>query len=88
MRSSTVKRIINNTYRKSIYDVDAYVGLYIEGIKKRFHYKFSWKDFNIGFGFCKTTGISGWTYRLSVDLGFYSCWIYFVEFKKQTNENT
>ena len=82
MRSSTVKRIINNTYRKSIYDAYASIDAYVEGIKKRFHYKFSWKDFNIGFGFCKTRGTSGWTYRISFDLGFYSCWIYFVEFKK------
>lgn len=82
MRSHIVKKILDSVYRKSIFDAYASIDAYVEGIKKRFHYKFSWKDFNIGFGFCKTRGTSGWTYRISFDLGFYSCWIYFVEFKK------
>ena len=52
--------------------------LLLSGVRQRFHYYFDWKSFNIGFGFCKTTEISGWRYMLSFDLGFFSCWIYFV----------
>jgi len=51
----------------------------IINIKERFHYYSSWESFSIGIGFCKTTGINGWKYMLSFDLGFFSCWVYFVK---------
>ena len=73
-----IKRIASNTYRKVNYSVVSYAKLLLSGVRQRFHYYFDWKSFNIGFGFCKTTGLSGWKYMLSFDLGFFSCWIYFV----------
>lgn len=78
MRSEVFDRILANTYRKVTHNVDAYFELLKTGVKKRFHYYFDLKSFNIGFGFCRTTGISGWKYMLSFDLGFFCCWIYFV----------
>lgn len=78
MKSKVIERIAANTYRKVNYSVDACAKLLLSGVRQRFHYYFDWKSFNIGFGFCKTTGISGWKYMLSFDLGFFSCWIYFV----------
>jgi len=83
MRSKILERIAVKTYRKTNYCVDAYAKSIINNKKQRFHYVFSWKSFNIGFGFCKTSGISGWKYMLSFDIMFLSCWIYFIE-----NENT
>jgi len=78
MRSKVIERIAANTYRKVNHSVDAYAKLLLSGDRQRFHYYFDWKSFNIGLGFCKTNGISGWKYMLSFDLGFLSCWIYFV----------
>lgn len=77
MRSKVIERISSNTYRKVNYCVDVYSKMVVKGFKQRFHYYFSWKDFNIGFGFSKTSGISGWRYMLSLDLAFFSCWLYF-----------
>jgi hypothetical protein len=79
MRSKVMQRIVTNTYRKINYNVEAYRKLILSGTKQRFHYYFNWKSFNVGFGFCKTTGISGWKYMLSFDLGFFSFWIYFIK---------
>jgi hypothetical protein len=78
MRSKVIERIAADTYRKVNYSVDAYAKLLLSGVRQRFHYYFDWKSFNIGFGFCRTTGIAGWKYMLSFDLIFFSCWIYFV----------
>lgn len=79
MRSKLLEKIAANTYRKVNYCVDSYAKNIISGVKQSFHYYFDWKSFNIGFGICKTTGISGWKYMLSFDIGFFSCWIYFVK---------
>jgi hypothetical protein len=46
------------------------------------NYYFDLNSFNIGIGFCKTTGISGWKYMLSFDLGFLSIWVYYVKILK------
>ena len=59
MRSKVLERIAANTYRKVNYSVEAYAKFILSGIRQRFHYYFDWKSFNIGFGLCKTTGISG-----------------------------
>lgn len=79
MRSKVLESISAQTYRKAHYCVDAYAKAILNGFKKRAHYYASWSSFNIGFGFCMTTGISGWKYMLSLDLGFLSCWVYFVK---------
>ena len=65
MRSKVIERIAATTYRKVNYCVDAYAKLPLSDDRQRFHYYFDWKSFNIGFGLCKTTGISGWKYMLS-----------------------
>lgn len=78
MRSKVIERITSNTYRKVNFCVDVYSKAILSGIKKRIHYYFDWKSFNVGFGFCKTTGVSGWKYMLSLDLGFFCLWIYFI----------
>jgi len=77
MRSKVIERIVRRTYRKVDYCVDAYAKLVISGFRQRFHYYFSWTSFNIGIGFCKTSGICGWKYMISFDIAFLSCWIYF-----------
>jgi hypothetical protein len=79
MRSEIVKKIASDTHRKVDYNVKAYIKFVLSGIKQRFHYYLDWESFNIGVGFCKTTGISGWKYMLSLDLGFFGCWVYFVK---------
>ena len=38
---------------------------------------FAWNQFKIGIGVSRTNDIPGWKYILSIDLGFFSCWIYF-----------
>lgn len=53
----------------------------LQAIKQRFHYYFSWKSFNLGFGFGKCEKWVGWEYMLSIDLAFISCWIYFNKIK-------
>jgi hypothetical protein len=78
MRSRVIERIASNTYRKLFFSIDSYAKLMLTGVRQRFHYYFDWKSVNIGFGFAKTTGISGWRYMISFDLLFFSCWIYFV----------
>jgi hypothetical protein len=77
MKSKTFQNIVDRIYRKLNYCVDSYARMVIENKNRRFNYYFDWKSFNLGFGFCKTTGISGWNYMLSLDLTFFSCWIYF-----------
>lgn len=77
-KSKVLEKILNNTYRKVRYNVDAYTKSILTGVKQRFHYYFDWKSFNIGFGFTSTNVLSGWKYKLSFDLGFFSCWIYLV----------
>lgn len=79
MRSKILEKVASKAYRKLNFSVDAYTKLILTGIRKRFHYIFDWKSFNIGFGFCKTSGISGWKYMLSFDILFLSCWIYFIK---------
>jgi hypothetical protein len=83
MRSKVIERIAADTYRKVNYCVDAYAKFLLSGIRQRFNYYFDWKSFNIGIGFCKTTGISGWKYMLSFDIGFFSCWIFLVKMTKE-----
>lgn len=81
MRSNIVKKIGAKIYRKVNYNVITYSKFIVSGVKERFHYYFDWKSFNIGFGFGMTSSISGWKYILSFDLGFLSCWFYFVKLK-------
>jgi len=85
MRSEIAKRLLQNTNRRQVLNVRAYTIQCIENIKRRVFYYFDWKSFSLGFGFCKTTGLTGWKYMLSFDLGFFSFWIYFVNIKKQKN---
>lgn len=54
-------------------------------IKDHVHACLDFNSLNLGLGFGKTTGISGFKYMLSVDLFFLSCWIYFVKIKKSKN---
>lgn len=79
MKSKIIEKISAKTYRKLNFCVDTYSKFILTGIKQRFHYYFDLKSFNIGFGFCKTTGFSGWKYMLSFDLTFFSFWIYFIK---------
>jgi len=88
MRSKVIQRIAANIYRKINYGVDTYAKLLLSGVRERFHYYFSWDQFNIGFGFGKCSGISGWRYILSLDLGFFSCWVYFVKYIKENDERS
>lgn len=67
--------------KRQALNVRAYVIQRVEKIKKRVYYYFDWKSFSLGLGFCKTTGLTGWKYMLSFDLGFFSFWIYFTEIK-------
>lgn len=82
MRSKIMEEVISDTYRKVKFNALAYAKLISLGVRQRFHYYFDWKSFNLGFGFTQTTGMSGWKYMLSFDLGFFSCWIYFVKITK------
>jgi hypothetical protein len=79
--SEIFKRILSNTYRKVEFYTHSISDYMITGINKRYRYIFDIKSFNVGLGFCKTTGSCGWKYMLSFDLGFFSCWIFFVELK-------
>lgn len=77
MKSTVVQRIAQRTHRKDRFSVHAYAKLALSGMRQRFHYYFSWKQFELGFGFCKTTKLSGWTYMFNIELGPLSVWIYF-----------
>ena len=77
MQSTVVQRIAQRTPRKSRFHVSAYAKMLLSGTRQRFHYYFSWKQFELGLGFCKTTGLSGWKYMFSIELGPLSVWIYF-----------
>jgi hypothetical protein len=77
VRSKVVERIKRRTKRRTKLDVKAYAKLLLFGARQRFYAYFSWKQFNIGIGFCKTIGLTGWKYMLSIDIAQISMWIYF-----------
>ena len=77
MKSTVVERIAKRTKRRTKLDVKAYAKLVLFGVRQRFHAYFDWKQFNIGIGFCKTTGLAGWQYMLSIDIAQVSMWVYF-----------
>ena len=77
MRSTVAERIARRTKRRTKLDVKAYTKLLLFGVRQRSHAYFDWKQFNIGIGFCKTTGLTGWQYMLSIDIAQLSMWVYF-----------
>jgi hypothetical protein len=82
MRQKVLFKSLN---RRQVLNVRAYIIQRLEKIKKRVYYYFDWKSFSLGVSFCRTTGLTGWKYMLSFDLGFFSFWVYFMEIKNYKN---
>lgn len=71
--------------RKNVLNIRSYIIQRVEKVRERVFYYFDWKSFHLGFGFCKTTELTGWKYMLSFDLGFFSFWIYFSKINNIKN---
>jgi hypothetical protein len=41
------------------------------------NYFWDWSDFSIGFSIAKPHRLTGWNYYVSVDIAWFSCWLYF-----------
>lgn len=79
MKNKNIDRILGSASVKVHRNVDSYFNKTLTGYSDKFNYYFDLTSFTVGIGFCKTTGISGWKYMFSLELGFFSVWIYFAK---------
>ena len=50
---------------------------------KKINFYWSWTDFSVGFSIAKPHRASGYNLYISLDLGFFSVWIYLLKLRKK-----
>ena len=78
-KTKVLERLYSKIRRRTKYNVYAWSIYLLSGARQRFHSYIDWKSFALGIGFTTTNRICGWKYMFSMDLGFFSFWIYFVK---------